>query len=240
VDKQAGNRIVTKTSPDSAIRVVKETPNLRELTTQALRNAILNMHFKPNERLIERRLCEQTGVSRTCVREALQHLESEGLVTRIPNRGLYVTAVTPDEARQIYEVRAALESMAGRLFVERTDDETLRELQAAFKQIERSINREPVTAYVRSLDGFYDVLLRGARNDVARRVLRTLRARISYLRALTARAADETRHANTLARMQEIVEAASRRDAETMARLCSEFVQSSAAFAAQVLAEQED
>ena len=66
-----------------AIKVVKETPNLRELTTEALRNAILSMHFKPNQKLVERTLCEQTGVSRTCVREALQHLVSEGLVERM-------------------------------------------------------------------------------------------------------------------------------------------------------------
>ncbi len=92
---------MARLNPDNAIRVVKDSPNLRELTTQALRNAILGMHFKPKERLVERRLCEQTGVSRTCVREALQHLESEGLVERVPNRGLFVATVSRDEARHI-------------------------------------------------------------------------------------------------------------------------------------------
>ena len=101
----------------NSLKVVRNTPNLRELTTEALRNAILSMHFKPKQRLVERTLCEQTGVSRTCVREALQHLESEGLVNRVANKGLFVASVTADEARQIYEVRASLESSAGQMFV---------------------------------------------------------------------------------------------------------------------------
>lgn len=230
---------MVQTAPDSGMRVVKKEPNLRELTTQTLRNAILNMHFKPNERLVERRLCEQTGVSRTCVREALQHLESEGLVQRVPNRGLFVTTVSRDEARQIYEVRAALEAMAGRRFAERADDDAIRDLKAAFERITRTAGRTPVLDYVRALDEFYDVLLQGAGNEVARRVLRTLRARMSYLRALTAQAADKGRHAGTLAQMRHIVEAASRRDAAATEASCREFVLRSEEFAVEVLTEQE-
>ena len=231
---------MTDSDPESAIKVVKESPNLRELTTQVLRDAILNMHFKPRERLVERRLCEQTGVSRTSVREALRHLESEGLVERIPNRGLYVTAVSPDEARQIYEVRAALESMAGRLFVERAGDDLLEELAAAFGRVEDAARQAPVMAYVRALDAFYEVLLRGAGNDVAQRVLRTLRARMNYLRALTARASDDAHRQASFDRMRKILEAARRRDAKATERACRDFVRGSAAFAAQVLRDQDD
>ena len=90
------------------LRIVKERQTLQALTTQKLRDAILTGHFKPEQRLVERDLCEQTGVSRTSVREALRHLESEGLVERRPNEGIFVASVTLEEARQIYEVRAAL------------------------------------------------------------------------------------------------------------------------------------
>ena len=130
-----GNLGMAKLALSDPIRVVGNSPNLRELTTRVLRNAILNMHFKPNERLVERRLCEQIGVSRTCVREALRHLETEGLVEHVPNRGLFVATVSVDEARQIYEVRAALESTAGRMFVERATDEHLDALKTAFLRI---------------------------------------------------------------------------------------------------------
>lgn len=222
------------------IRVARESPNIRELTTQTLRGAILNMYFSPGERLIERKLCEQTGVSRTSVREALRHLETEGLVERVPNRGLFVATVSRDEARQIYEVRAALEPVAGRMFVERAGDETLKELEAAFRKIEKSIADKPVMTHVKTLDGFYDVLFKGAGNEVARRVHRTLRARMNFLRALTAQAADKKRRAGTVAKMRGIVAAAKRRDAEEMAMKCRDFVHRSAEFAAEVLAQEEE
>ena len=230
---------MARSIPGNAIRVVKDSPNLRELTTQALRNAILGMHFKPRERLVERRLCEQTGVSRTCVREALQHLEAEGLGARVPNRGLFVATVSRDEARQIYEVRAALEAAAGRRFVERADGKQLKALEAAYARVAETATKEPVIAYVRAIDKFYDVLLEGAGNEVARRVLRTLRARMNYLRALTARQSHRARHVETLAKMRALVDAATDRDASAMAKLCRDFVHRSAKFADKVLSDRD-
>src|SRR5437762_11248559 len=133
-----GLRLVMAVTTDS-LRVIQNTPTLREMTTDRLREAILSMHFKPNERLVERDLCDQTGVSRTSVREALRHLESEGLVERRPNKGLYVTAITVEEARQIYEVRGALEPALGRLFTQRATERDLNALAATLKKIDKAI-----------------------------------------------------------------------------------------------------
>jgi DNA-binding GntR family transcriptional regulator len=58
-------------------------------------------------------------VSRSSVREALRHPRGRGLVERRGNRGLFVASITPDEARQIYEVRAAIEPEMARLFAAR-------------------------------------------------------------------------------------------------------------------------
>src|SRR5438552_16463065 len=91
------------------MRVVRNTVTLRQQVLEVLRGAILNFQFKPGDRLIERELCEMTGVSRTSVREALRHLESEGLVQNLPNKGPMVATVTADEAREIFEVRRVLE-----------------------------------------------------------------------------------------------------------------------------------
>jgi len=230
---------MAKGQTTGALRVVKDTPNLRELTTRTLRDAILRMHFKPKQRLTERELCEETGVSRTCVREAVRSLEAEGLVERIPNRGIFVASVSVDEARQIYEVRAALEPAFARLFVARAGDRELQDLRSACLRIERVATRRPVISYVEALDEFYDVILRGARNEVARAVLQSLRARMRYLRALTADVADTSRKQETLALMRKIADAALRRDADTMAERCRAFVERSAKFAIVVLSRQE-
>jgi len=230
---------MAKRQGTSAIRVVQDAPSLRELTTQTLREAILKMHFKPRQRLIERQLCEETGVSRTCVREALRHLEAEGLVERVANHGIFVASVSVEEARQIYEVRGVLEPTFGRLFVERATDKEIDALKAAYLRVEKANARKPVSAYVEALDAFYDVILAGARNEFARASLRSLRARMSYLRALTAQAAEPKRKQKTLEMMRGIVDAAVRRDGAAMAERCRTFVERSADYAIAVLGRHE-
>jgi len=122
----------------STLRVTRETPTLRELTTQKLREAILTAHFKPNERLVERNLCEQTGVSRSSVREALRQLEAEGLVERQGAKGLFVASLSLDAARQIYEVRAAIEAAMANRFAERASAADLAALRHALRRVSRA------------------------------------------------------------------------------------------------------
>lgn len=220
-----------------ALRVIQTQPTLREMTADRLREAIFSMHFKPNERLVERDLCDQTGVSRTCVREALRHLESEGLVERRPNKGLYVTAITADEARQIYEVRGALEPMVARLFVERAGESEIKALRQTVARTSAAVTGKPVRAYVQGFDDFYDVLLRGSGNEVARRIVQGLHARITYLRTLTANKAPIARKRETVALMRGIAEAAAQRDGDAVSHRCAVFVQRSAAYTLQVLAD---
>ncbi|WP_163535827.1 GntR family transcriptional regulator, partial [Klebsiella pneumoniae] len=62
------------------MRVDRSAKTLRELTLEKMREAIVSLRFRPGDRLVERDLCEQLGVSRTVVREVLRHLEAEGIV----------------------------------------------------------------------------------------------------------------------------------------------------------------
>src|SRR5687768_10346139 len=96
--------------------LVTENVPTRDLVLRKLRDAILSGLFQPGQRLLERELVEQMGVSRTPIREALRKLELEGLVTTVPYKGPIVTLPTLEDARQLYEVRAALEGEAVALF----------------------------------------------------------------------------------------------------------------------------
>lgn len=87
---------------------------LREQVIEALRAAILEFGLTPGQRLVERELIEQLGVSRTTVREALRELTSEGLVTVVPQCGAIVSSPSPSEAEELYEARVALESLVVR------------------------------------------------------------------------------------------------------------------------------
>ena len=90
---------------------------LRERALEALRSAILSGGYRPGDHLGEVELAGSLGVSRGTVREALRHLQQEGLVTA-GNRGmLRVNSLTPTEVHELFRVRAALEGLAVRELV---------------------------------------------------------------------------------------------------------------------------
>ncbi len=66
------------------LRIPRQAATLRLLVEDRIREAIASGHFRPGQRLVERELCEQIGVGRTSVREALRQLEAEGLVVTVP------------------------------------------------------------------------------------------------------------------------------------------------------------
>jgi DNA-binding GntR family transcriptional regulator len=87
---------------------------LRERALESLRSAIISGQYRPGDHLGEVELATSLGVSRGTVREALRHLQQEGLVTA-GNRGmLRVNSLTAAEVRELFQVRAALEGLAVR------------------------------------------------------------------------------------------------------------------------------
>jgi DNA-binding GntR family transcriptional regulator len=197
-------------------------------STNALREAILSFRLAPGTRLVEREMVGRLGVSRTGVRAALQSLEAEGLVVR-GQRGVFLVAtLSRDAARQIYEVRAALEPAMARLFVERATDEQVMILGEAVARAEAAARTLDGHAYVEAFHSFYEVLLAGSGNEIARRILETLEARITYLRYLTTQRAPQARQLRTAALLRGISEAVTNRAPEEAARRCGAFVKRSA------------
>ena len=101
--------------------------NVRLLSTDLavkLRVEILAERIRTGEKLTEQTICEQYGVSRTPVREALRNLEAEGLVEMVPNRGAFVIGLSEDDIRDLYALRTHNEMQAVRWAIERrTKDE---------------------------------------------------------------------------------------------------------------------
>ncbi|SFN91937.1 DNA-binding transcriptional regulator, GntR family [Geodermatophilus obscurus] len=90
---------------------------LRERALDSVRSAIISGQYRPGDHLSEVELAGSLGVSRGTVREALRHLQQEGLVSA-GNRGmLRVSSLTPVEVRELFQVRAALEGMAVRQII---------------------------------------------------------------------------------------------------------------------------
>jgi DNA-binding GntR family transcriptional regulator len=214
---------------------VDENKMLREKTSKVLRDAIISGHFKPGFRLVERDLCQTTGVSRSSIREAMRYLESEGLVESRGTKGVFVRVLTAEDAAEIYEVRAALESEAARHFCERATDSEVEGIVAAYNVVRRTAGHD-ANAYREATDRFFEILFAGAKNATAESLMYLLRARISFLRAITTRVASPERSQGSVEQMGNSVKALIGRDADAAALECRRFVNRSASFAAEVLA----
>src|SRR5215207_6247077 len=120
-------------------RVVPVQPiflaNLRDHVHHNLRNAIVAGQFTKGERLNERRLAEELGVSTTPLKEALRRLETEGLVATEPRRGVRVT-FGPGQAEEMALAQAALESAIARMATQRIDNRSTAELERIIDRME--------------------------------------------------------------------------------------------------------
>jgi len=95
--------------PDSSALNVRSLP---ERIAELVREAIMSGQLRPGDQVVESRLAKQLGVGQNAVREALQDLEFQGFVVRVPNKGTFVTQLSKEDIDQIYRIRAALESLA--------------------------------------------------------------------------------------------------------------------------------
>lgn len=190
----------------SAPRVQRVAAPLREQVLDLLRADILASEFDPGERLVEARLCTRFEVSRTVIREVLRQLESEGLVSIVPNRGPVVAELAPRDAQALFEVRIALEGLAGALFAERATAKQAKRLRDALAAVERSLSKRDLAARLAEKDKFYEVLIDGADNEVIRTTLRGIHARVQMLRGLSMQA--EGRNEEILPELTEITRAA--------------------------------
>jgi DNA-binding GntR family transcriptional regulator len=219
----------------SGLRVQRTPAPVRAQVLDNLRQAIVERQLAPGQRLIERELVELTGVSRTSIREALRELAAEGLVTTIPNKGTVVASVSAEEARQLYQVRSALEALAGRLFALNASRAQRAALTKALARIERLAARgAPMLA---AKDAFYDALFEGGGNDALRTVVAGLHARVSVLRSLSLSVTG--RPAESLAELRVIVDAIAAGDADAAAAACSRHVEAAGRVALRALAAQE-
>ena len=105
-DAESGNRL--------SIAMVQPVPRatLRSKVVAHLFDAILRRELRPGDRIVEGKLARRLGVSQSTLREALQQLEHQGLVTKHENRGTFVTQLNAEDIEGIYVVRLALEPLA--------------------------------------------------------------------------------------------------------------------------------
>ncbi len=187
------------------LKIDQMPQTLREIVLARMRAAILSGRFASGERLIERTLCDQLGVSRSVVREVIRILEAEGLVETMPNRGPMVATLDWPRARQIYDIRLLLEQSAAAACAQTADPATKTRLTQALHAIAAAFTTGQSLTLAQATTAFYEVIFRAAGHDIAWEIVQRLNGRISRLRALTL--ATKERNVSGLARMTRIHDA---------------------------------
>jgi DNA-binding GntR family transcriptional regulator len=193
---------------------------LREQIHAQLRSAILNAEYAPGTPLVEAELAARLGASRTPVREALQRLETEGLLERRGQRGIVVREFKAEDVTCIFEIRELLESLAARRACRRISPPVLAELRSIVGHMRAALD-DP-NEMERLDTAFHDRILATADGARLRRMLSELREEIVTWRFLSL--STRERRVATVAEHAGVLLAFEAGDEELVARTVAEHI----------------
>ena len=151
---------------------------LRDIVFKSLSEAIILGDLKPGERLMETKLADELGVSRTPVREAIRKLELEGLVVMTPRKGAEVADINLQDLKEVLEIRKALETLAVQLACKNASEEDVQKLKDANNAILKAVKAKDVDLIMENDLKFHDVILAVAGSKRLEKILDQLRAHI--------------------------------------------------------------
>ncbi len=170
-----------------SLQPLRETPQLGARVYQMLVKSIISGEIEPGTALRPDGIARQLDVSTTPVREAMHHLVSEGLAIKVPNQGWFVREYTDQQIRELYELRADLESFGARLACARiAEDEMawLRQHQCTGESALGSGDMDAYRIYNRDL---HTAIIRAARNSYLLKTMGQLQLHSEMLMASTIR-----------------------------------------------------
>ena len=139
--------------------------------TEVLREAIVSGQLPPGGRLIQERLAQELGISRTPLREALLRLEQQGLVASAGRRGLAVASLSPEIILDTMDVRGNLDTLAAQWAVDRMTNRELAQLRAAHERARRCIVEWQPEAWLAANIEFHLHVVRGAHSPPLERAM---------------------------------------------------------------------
>ncbi|MFA6309273.1 MAG: GntR family transcriptional regulator [Clostridia bacterium] len=187
-----------------------------------IQNDILNGKYEPGDSLIETRLCEEMGVSRTPIREAIRQLELEGLVQSIPNKGAIVNGISTKDIDDIYKIRIVLEGIAARWATEKITDDEISELKNAVELQEFYTQKNDIEQLMKYDSRFHDLIYEASKSKPLMHTLSTFHHYVQRARNLSF--GTPGRALNVLKEHEAILKAISDRNPDEAEKLTTEHV----------------
>jgi DNA-binding GntR family transcriptional regulator len=197
--------------------------SIRDQAYAALKRAIASadIYSRPDEiRIDERALCQQLGVSRTPVREAMTLLEQEGFLRTEPRRGIFIVRKTRRQIVEMIQVWAALEGIAARLATKRASDKEIAALRDIFSNFTDGNPAEKIDEYSDANIAFHQALIKLGGSDLIVAMTDNLFLHVHSVRRVTIAHGD--RADRSLADHLKIIEALAKRNAERAEKLSRE------------------
>ena len=188
----------------------------REKTYKTIKKAILTYEVKPGEPLIEEKIANKLGVSRTPVREVLRELEKEGLVKIIPRKGAFIAEIFPKDIEEIFLLREILECAAVKIAIPKLKEEDLIEIESLLNSISKNIEMKNYK-YIFDTDvKLHSLIVDTAGNRRLSKFLKMLNDQIHRIRILSAIVPG--RISESLQEHNDILEALKKRDIDLAER----------------------
>lgn len=156
---------------------------LRHAVTDAIRDRIVDGTYPPGERLYEETVAGELGVSRNPIREAFQVLAAEGFIEIEPRRGARVAAIDDRRAKEIFEVRAALEGLVAELAARKRTDVQVAELSSIVEDGRLAAGAGELARLPKLNTRFHELLAEMADNDLLASMLHQLAGIVRWIYA---------------------------------------------------------
>jgi len=200
----------------AAVSPISRRP-LHEETVDRLRDLIVQGRLRSGERLNERVLCEQLGISRTPLREAIKLLATEGLVDLLPNRGAIVSHIDPARLAETLHVMGALEGLAGELACRHASAERIARIRALHQKMLIRYERGDLEGYFQYNQAIHLEIVEASGNAILANAYRQLNANVRRARYMANLSSE--RWSEAVREHEAILAALEARDVQTLKRL---------------------
>lgn len=156
------------------IRISRKPESLGDVTYEALRDAIISGQLAAGEWLRQEALAQELDVSQITVRDALNRLVGEGLAVRLPYKGVRVVALSPEDLKDIYDMRKLLEGLAAEAAAEHITEEELARMRELLPDTVVSADPDSVPRARIANREFHEIVVQVSRRRFLARVLRQI------------------------------------------------------------------
>ena len=163
-------------------KIKKDREYLRSLVFKKLQQAIYTEKIKFGEKITEREIVKEFGVSRTPVREALCMLTTTGLIKFIPDKGFVIGKLTAKEIKNVMETKIALERFALRLAIQRIKPTEIKNLNLLLSKMKRAVKNNDIVKVFNISNLFYDQIILASENEELFNFIQLLNNKIYHFR----------------------------------------------------------